>query len=412
MKNTKDMKKRLPLQGVRVIDFSTAWAGPLLSRLLADYGAEVIKVESSSWLDSTRLWGPFPEGKKGNIEASVIFACLNRNKKSITVNMSKRGAPEVIAKLINISDVVVDNFALGVMEKWGLGYSQLKKMKENIIVMNMQGLGRTGPFREYATYGPSLMCISGMTYLWRFPECHEPIVTGPLPDFVAAAHALVAVTAAVYHRAKTGRGQQIELAQVEALASLMGPLYMDWFVNDRDPMPQGNKNLFWAPYGCYRCKGDERWCVITITSEDEWRRFCQVIGEPPWVRDPKFASMGDRVNNSCELDKNVEAWTKHHTPHQIMRILQRGGVPAGVVQNAEDVYHDPHLRERGFILEMNQPEIGFLAYPGFIMKLSDAPAPLRRPAPHLGQDNNYVFGRLLGLSRKEIGRLKREGIIS
>lgn len=405
------MGKRLPLQGIRAITFSTTWAGPLFSRMLADYGVEAIKVESSTWLDSTRLTGPFPQEKKGDIEASVTFAYFNRNKKSITLNMGKPETKELITKLIAISDVVIDNFALGIMEKWGLSYSQLKDIKEDIILINMQGLGRTGPFREYLTYGPSLMCISGMTYLWRFQEDPDPIVTGPYPDFVAAAHALIAVIAAVYYRAKTGKGQQIELAQVEAAASLMGPLYMDYLINGRDPIPQGNRNSHGAPHGCYRCKGDDRWCVIAITGEDEWERFCQALGDPSWVRDPKFASMMDRVNNSHELDKNVEEWTINYTPHQVMRILQRAGVPAGVVQNAEDFYHDHHLRNRGSVVEMDQPKIGPLAYPGLVMKLSNTPNRINQPAPHLGQDNDYVFGKLLGLSRKEIERLRKEEII-
>lgn len=406
------MKMQKPLfEGVRVLELGLMIAGPLPTRLLAELGAEVIKVESMKRPDSFRKGGAFGDSLAG-INRSRSFAEFNRNKKDITVDLSNEQGREVLKRLIRISDVVLDNFSLGVMRRWGLDYPQLKEIKPDIIVVDMQGLGQTGPLRHWVTNGMCLMAFCGMTYLWGLPSYTEPVGSQTAhPDYVAAAHAAFSILAALHYRARTGRGQHIDLAQVEPTAALMGPIYLDYLINQRAPQPLGNRSRYAAPRNCYRCKGEDRWCVIEVRDDADWRRFCQALGEPAWCHEERFADMVSRVNNVEELDRLVEAWTQERTPEEVMETLQQAGVPAGVVMTGKDLNSDPHLRERGFLVEIEHPEMTTLTFPGFTVRLSETPAQIRRHAPLLGQDNDYVYGELLGLAQREYLTLVEQGAL-
>jgi crotonobetainyl-CoA:carnitine CoA-transferase CaiB-like acyl-CoA transferase len=401
---------KLPLEGVRIMAFSVTWAGPVASGLLADFGAEVIKVESNNRIDDTRLNGPFPS-EEIDIEQSGSYAYFNRNKRGILLNMVSQKGQELARRLIKISDVVLNNFSTQAVGKWEMDYSRLKEIKPDIISIDLHGLGGTGPFKSYITYGPTLMCLSGLTHLWRTHNTSEPIVSGGYPDFIAGVHAAIAVMGALHYRARTGKGQHIDLSQLEATASMLGPLILEYFINQREPQILGNRSLWMAPHNCYRCKKPDTWCAIAISNEKEWKSFCKALGEPPWTKEERFADMADRLKNVEELDKYIEGWTMNFTPHQVMRILQNAGVPAGAVQNAEEVYRDYHLRDQGFFVEVEHPRMGVLTQPGMNIRLSKSRGDVYRHAPLLGQDNNYVFAELLGLSEKEIRKLQEEKVI-
>lgn len=397
------------LTGVRVLDFTQAIAGPVMTKMLAEHGAEVIKVESSTHQQRGR-GSPYGDARVA-LQQAVTFADNNRNKKNISVNMGTAKGRDLIKRLVKISDVVAENFSPRVMQGWNLDYPHLREIKPDIVMASLPGFGLTGPRRNYLSVASTVMAVTGMYHLWAYPEVPEPVGPSSLhPDYVAAAHGAVAVMAALHHRARTGQGQLIDLAQMEAMASLLGPVYLGYFVNGRVPQPLGNRSPYAAPCGCYRCRGYDRWCVIAVGSEEQWRAFCRAIGEPSWTKEARFSDLAGRLAHHDELDQRVEEWTVQHTPYQVMRTLQGAEVAAGAVQNMEDLYHDIHLRQRGFIVPIDHPDTGRIEYPGVTVRLSETPGAVGSWA-RLGEDNEYVFGELLGLSRGESARLAEEGVL-
>ncbi|MBI4641472.1 MAG: CoA transferase [Candidatus Tectomicrobia bacterium] len=400
---------KLPLEGMRVTDFCHGWAGPYMTNLLADFGAEVIKIESSKNPDARRQ---DPELLKKGIRGNFSLVEFSRNKKGITLNMKHHEAVELAKRLIKISDVVTENFSLRVMKSWGLDYENIKKIKPDIIMASLQGLGQTGPHREYLTWGPNLMPLMGMTYEWGFPDTPRPIGTkAAYPDFIAGSHGAVAIMAALHYRKRTGKGQYIDLAQLEATAACMPIVLLDYTVNGRIQERIGNRNRYFAPQGCYRCKGDDQWCVISIPTQEKWERFCQAIGNLLWTKDERFATILGRVKHADRLDQFIENWTINLTPQEVMQTLQEAGIAAGPVYDAIGVLHDPHLKERDFFVNLEHPDIGTVTHPNVPMKLSETPGALRMPIPRLGEHNDYVFGELLGLPKEEIERLERDEVI-
>jgi benzylsuccinate CoA-transferase BbsF subunit len=276
----------------------------------------------------------------------------------------------------------------------------------------MQGMGQRGPHSHYATWGPSLMPYAGLTWMWGYPDEEEPVGSQIAhPDYVVPTQTAFAILAALEHRRQTGEGQYIETAQVASVVSLLPTTYLDYFVNRRVAPRQGNSSPWYAPYGCYACAGEDRWCVIAVTNEEQWRLFCAALGAPGWTQGPRFATMPDRVRHREALDEQVAAWTRARSPHEVMELLQRHGVPAGVVQNAQDLHQDPHLQAREMLMRVEHPEMPPLVYPGIPIKLSDTPGRLQRHAPLLGQDNDYVFRELLGMEEAEVAALVERGVI-
>jgi benzylsuccinate CoA-transferase BbsF subunit len=252
------------------------------------------------------------------------------------------------------------------------------------------------------------MAFSGMTYLWRDPEIERPgaACQTAFPDYVAPSYGALAILAALHFRARTGKGQYIDISQAETAASMLGPAYLEWLMSGREPQPQGNFSPIAAPHGCYKCKGDDRWCVISVETQEEWLRFCEIVGRREWTTDARFVDLADRVAHKQELDALVESWTTKHTPHQVMLVLQREGIGAGVVQTAEDLYRDPHLRERGSARDVYHPQVGWVTRVGPSARLSRGDAFTRDEFAHTaGEDNEAVFGELLGLSSAHIREL-------
>ncbi|MFQ5849658.1 MAG: CaiB/BaiF CoA transferase family protein [Candidatus Binatia bacterium] len=398
-------KERLPLFGIRVADFTHMVAGPYGTLQLAYFGAEVIKLESTVRPDTWRI-------REGNedIEQSRPFADHNRNKLSVTINLKSKEGRDLARRLIQISDVVVENFSASVMGRLGLDYESIKRVKPDIIMASLQGLGRTGPRKGYVTWGPSLMPYSGMTYLWNEPNAPIPVGSQTsYPDYIVSLHMAFAVMAALRYREKTGEGQHIDISQAEVTASLIGSALLDYLVNKRVSEPLGNHSLSRVPHGCYRCQGEDQWCVISVADDEEWSRFCRLIGDPSKADDPRFDTLQKRLKNREELDSYVQQWTLHLAPEEVMEKLQSVGISAGVVHNGARLANDRHLWSRGSIQIHEHPRQGKLNLPGVAMKLSDTPGMVVRHAPLLGQDNDYVFRHLLGLSEEEIQRLQEAG---
>ncbi|MFC1989525.1 CaiB/BaiF CoA transferase family protein [Chloroflexota bacterium] len=403
---------KLPLRGIRIVDFYWVAAGPRSSRVFANLGAEVIKMESIARLDLSRGRPPFRKGTTG-INAGLGFNNGSVDKLSATLNMSRPEAREIAKKLIAISDVVTDNYTPHVMDNWGLGYDELVKIKPDIIQISMPVMGKEGPRSHYGGYGMGITAASGINYLTGRPD-RAPVGTGiaysdagPNPR-----HATIALLAALHYRNVTGKGQFIEIPQNESTICYTGTAILDYAVNGRLQRGMSNHSPYACPHAAYRCKGDDRWCVIAVFNQEEWLAFCDVIGNPEWVWDSRFATCLSRKESEEELDQLIEEWTQERTPEEVMMQMQLGGVAAGIVQDGADLLDRDHqLRAREQYVTLDHPEIGVCHVDNVPFRLSETPGQVRHHAPLLGQDNDYVYRELLGMSEEEMDRLIVEEII-
>lgn len=411
--------KPLLLDGIRVIDLTVSFAGPKAVACLADMGAEVIKVESVQYIDAQRGRKTVPSGMRSypNGEPGerpwnrhAGFNQLNRNKLGITVDLTRPQGKEIFKRLVKISDVVVDSFSAGVMERLGLGYAQLKEIRPDIVVMSMPGLGMTGPYRGYKSFGGIVECIAGQVAVKGYPD-GKPFTTGAYGDPIGGLHGAIALLIAFLYRQRTGKGQFIDLSQAESLAVLSAEAIMDYTMNGRVQKPMGNRHRFMAPHGTYRCKGEDKWVAIAVSSDEEWQALCKAAGRLDWANDVKFSTALSRWLNAGELDRSIQEWTVHLDHYEVMNVLQAAGVAAGAVLTADEAFHDPHLEKRGFFEIVSHPEAGTHLTSGISWKLSKTPACVRFAAPCLGQHNQYVLHELLGISYEEIAQLEAEQII-
>src|SRR5215468_5579040 len=315
-----ETRKRRALEGVRILDFTWVVAGPVATRILADQGAEVIKIERRDSLDLGSRRGGFT----GN---------LFRGKESTVINMADPRGREIARRLVAVSDVVIDNFSARVMHNWGMDYESIRQLKPDIIAVSMSGFGHTGPQKDYVSYGPTLQALSGYTLLMRHPG-KEPAGWGySYADMSGGYSGALAVLMALWHRKRTGRGQFVDLSQFETISSVVGPALLDVLVNGAAVSPFGNRSQEApaAPHGVYRCAGTDRWCAVTVFGDSEWQGFCRALGDPAWTKDPRFATLAGRLEHQEALDRRVEEWTRQHAPEDVIRLLQQAGVAAGVV---------------------------------------------------------------------------------
>jgi crotonobetainyl-CoA:carnitine CoA-transferase CaiB-like acyl-CoA transferase len=295
-----------------------------------------------------------------------------------------------------------------------MDYDSIKKIKPDIIAVSMSGFGHTGPQKDYVSYGPTLQALSGYTLLMRHPQ-GEPAGWGySYADMSGGYSGALAVLMALWHRKRTGQGQFVDLSQFETIASVVGPALLDILVNNASVAPSGNRSqeAAAAPHGVYRCAGTDRWCAITVFSEEEWRAFRQAIGNPPWTEDQRFASLSDRLTHQDELDRYVETWTQQHAAEEVMALLQQAGVPAGVVANGEDLDRDPQLRARGYWAQVKTPEGEEVVLDGTPIKSSVTPGYVAAPGPLLGEHTESVLQRLLGYSLEQVVQLKAERVVA
>lgn len=397
--------RQAPLKGIRVISMGTGGVIPDCGKTLGELGADVIKIESRSNLDMMRSFG-------ADINSNYGFNEINRSKRSFGVNLKTGAGRELVRRLIQISDVFAENYRMGVVESLGLGYESVRALKPDIVYISSQGLGRGGPYSEYKAYGPLMAAASGLLRLWAHPDDPYPVGSNaPVPDHFAAKHAALAVLAALDYRRRTGKGQFIDMSLVETGANLIGVYYLDYTINGRINAPRGNTSPYAAPHGCYRCKGNDQWCVITVFTEDEWVRFCEATGHRGWTQDPRFADVLNRLRNAGVLDKLIEEWTMGREPEEVMNLLQSAGIAAGVVQRSAEALRDPQLVHLNAFVELDHPSVGRRIYPNVPFKISGMSFSPSRRAPLFGEHTREICRELLGLSEAEIERLKGEGVL-
>ncbi|MFC1896175.1 CaiB/BaiF CoA transferase family protein [Thermodesulfobacteriota bacterium] len=403
---------RLPLEGMRVVDFTQIQAGPQCTLWLRVMGAEVIKVESRKRPDLLRLYTQTRYGGPDvGLNRSPAFSALNLGKKGCTLNLTQPRARELVKDIVRLSDVVVENFSTGVMDRLGLDYSSLKEIKPDIIMLSISGLGRTGPEKSYLAYAAIIHAFSGLCSLSGYPGGEPNLMGAMWSDVLGAQTGAFAVLAALHHRTRTGQGQYIDLAMSEATLSVMPEAIMDYTMNRRVRGCEGNRDDIMAPHGCYPCQGEDKWVAIAIADDEEWRAFCQAIDSPAWTEEQRFADQLSRWQNQQELDRLVAQWTRNHSHSQVMRKLQEAGIAAGPSCNVTDVLRDPHLRERGFFLEVEHPEMGKATLARTPWYVDGEAVGTYEPAPMIGEYNEYVFRTLLGMSQEEVSRLVEEKVI-
>ena len=417
----------LPLEGVRVVDLSIVWAGPHCTRLLADMGAEVIKVESRRWFDPIRgplrprhsADGCYPDSEPGErpYNRHGYFNERNRNKLGLTLDLRHPLGRDAFFRLVAVSDVVVENFSTGTMERLGLGYEALRAVQPRLIMLSMPSFGCTGPESHYVGYGATNDQLSGLVSVTGYEDGEPQNIGINASDPLTGQHAAAAILAALVSRARgghaapaAGQGQFIDLSHRESAARLMGGPLLDYAMNGRVAGPRGSRHSYASPQGIYRCAGEDRWLAVVVESDEQWAALCAVIGRPELALDPRFADVVGRWHNRLQADGVLAEWTAGRSPEDAMAALQRAGIAAGVCHTGETLLADPHLRARGFFEMMTHPEAGTHDYMGMAWRLSATPGRIRWAAPCLGEHSDRVLREIVGLGEEEIARLTAEGI--
>ncbi len=396
--------------GLTITAFCWAVVGPLTMKFFADYGATVIRVETSRRPCVMRTSSPYKDGKPG-INRGGYFNHFNANILSLSLNMDQPKALEVARRLVAESDVVMENFTPGVVERWGLDYEELKKVKPDIIMLRQSGFGSWGPYAQQPAFGMVLVPISGLPNFIGWPDKEPlPIGVSAYTDCISPRFASAALIAALDYRNKTGKGQLLDLSQFETALYFIMPAILEHVSSGREPSRIGNSSPYAVPHGVYPCKGDDRWCTIAVFNDGEWAGLCQVIGKPEYTEDPRFHTLINRKKNEEELNRLLSDWTAGLTAEEVMARMQGAGVPAGVVENTADLYDDPQLRGRNLFWPMNHNEMGLFTHLGQSFELSGTPAKAYSPSPLLGEHTEYVCTRILGMSDEEFIDLMQAGV--
>ena len=404
------------LDGVRILDFSRIWAGPHCTKLLADMGAEVIKVESARNWDPHRMIvgsGNLPDGEPGDDpwNRSGWFNTLHMSKYGVTCEIRHPSGKAILEELVAVSDVVVENFRAGLMARRGFDYKTLRSLRPDIIVLSMPAFGNTGPWKDFIQYGIGQEQMGGIASMNGYLDEDGPVKSGVnFGDPISGAHAAGAVLSALYRRRRTGKGAFIDASQLESSISVVGEHIIGHQIDGEQPKNRGNRHPAMAPHGAYPCMGEDRWITIAVASDDEWASLCRAMGRPELAEDDRFADVLARLRNQDALDEILGAWTRSHEAVALTESLQKAGVAAALVMKGEDIFNDPHYQERGLLELVEHPSAGVYFLPGAAWKMSATPGSVRWPAPTLGEHNGFVFGELLGLSAADIDRLGEEGV--
>ena len=404
-----------PLDGCRVLDFGWVLAGAVPGMILADMGAEVIKVETRQRMDYMRLGRPIV-GDEPDPEQNPMFHNVNRGKRSITLNTTRPQAVELARRLAAKCDVVIENFSPGVMERLGLDYGTLSRGNPRLVMASITSNGQTGPLRDLRAYAPSIGALSGLDSTMGY-EAVEGEAARPLglkhayADLCGALHAVFAITSALHQRGITGRGQYIDVSMLRATVATMGAGVMEYELTGRVPEPRGNFDPVMAPYGNYPCAGEDEWVSIAVRTDEEWLGLVEAMGKPTWTEDSAFVSRYARLGHRRELDERVSEWTKERTSWEATELLQGNGVAAFPVLGAEGRLFNPHFRERGLYSDIEHPALGTEPIFNLMWQLSRTPPRIQRHAPLLGEHNREVFCGLMGLDEGEVSRLEEEQVI-
>ncbi|MEO6397180.1 MAG: CoA transferase [Tepidiformaceae bacterium] len=415
---------RLPLAGLRVADFSWFGAGPIGGQTLATFGAEVIRIESEAKLDSLRLAAPFalnPDGTpKSSYNVSGYFNNFNAGKLSMQLNLNLRKGQELAYRLIEKSDIFLTNFTPRVIEKWNLRYEQLAAINPRLIAAYAPMQGLEGPHRDFLGFGAVLTPVTGISHMSGFANRPPFGVGSNYPDYVInPGHTCIAILAALRYRNRTGKGQRVELPQIESVVNGLGTAVADYLANGTIQVRGGNRNPLAAPHGAFPCMEDtesvgstDRWIAFACYDEAQWQQLCRVLDRADLAADERFSTVAARKSNEDELEAALGASTTRWRAEELMTALQANGFPAGVVQNAQDMLdRDPHMKARGYYHYLDHPETGRAAYDGPSASLSATPGRHRAPAPLLGEHTFEVCERVLGLDMDEIGTLLAEGVL-
>ncbi|MCH2518634.1 MAG: CoA transferase [Dehalococcoidia bacterium] len=419
----------LPLSGIRVVDLSRVFAMPYAGAYLADLGAEVIKVDccQAQFVDTTRtLNGPYPDNDPGELywERAGTFQTLNRGKRSVTLDLRSEDAIGILKQLVSVSDIVLENFTPRVMQRFGLDYANLRAVKPDLIMVSNTGYGHSGPWSNFGAMATALEPTHGtgafMGYLDPGPDgrLHDGGIPNKMgnsyTDFLASWTAQLAVIASLIHRSRTGKGMWVDLAMYQVGSSFIGEGILDFAFNGRRTRRMGNRDHTMSPHGCYPCLGQDEWVTIAVRDDRDWEAFCQALGQPSLAGDSRFAHPTARHGHQDELDEIISRWTSTQSQYQVMEALQSAGIPAGPVLNAKALLADPQYRARGFFQPADHADetgLGRKEYVGRGWSLSESPINPIRPAPMLGEANDYVLSRMLGLNDEEIQRLKDAGTV-
>ena len=398
------------LRGVKVLDFGWALVGSLTGKHLADNGATVIRVESSTRIDLSRTNRMVKISSGNNPDDKPWYTHLNASKLGMALNLKKPQAKEVVVKLIQWADVINENFTPGTLSKLGIDYEFAKTIKPDIIMLSSSAYGQTGPMaHEWGVDGTGL-AMSGYLHQTGWPDRTPVGANAPFGDIVLPYINAMAIIAALDYRRRTGKGQHIDSSMVEVCIHSNTPNLLDHQANNHFRTRSGNRIDYASPHGAFPCQGDDRWCTIAVFNDPEWQAFCRVIGNPDWTKEARFADLKSRKENEDELERLVSQWTCQHTDYEVMNMMQEAGVPAGVVQTMADIVdNDPQLREREFLLPTDNPHLGVFGHPTPAYKLTKNKARVSR-APSLGEHTEQICINILGLSDEEFVELMADDV--
>jgi benzylsuccinate CoA-transferase BbsF subunit len=396
------------LEGVKVIEFANALVGPITSKQLADFGATVVRVESPSRPDPSRTSQPYKDNKPG-LDRSGYYAYYSGNKYGVAVDMGNPRGVEVMNRLLIWADVAIENFRPGVMEKWGLSYETMKSINPRIIMFRSSNQGQTGPYSSMRGVGNGLNGLTGLVHLTGWPDRPPSVMMLAYSDYLAPFFGATAIISALDYRRRTGKGQLIDMSQFETGLQFVLPAILEHGVNEKITQRMGNSSRCAAPHGAYRCKGEDRWCAMAVSTGDEWETLRRIMGNPSWAGEGRFSTLERRRENEADLNRLVENWTVLYTPEELMVLLQKEGIPAGVVKNPRDIYNDPQLKHRNLLWQIEHREMGAFHHLGQSSVMSKTPARGRMPAPCLGEHTEFVCSHFLGISEEEFVQLLGEG---
>jgi benzylsuccinate CoA-transferase BbsF subunit len=392
----------LPLAGIRVIDLTWQIAGPAATQVLADFGAEVLKIESTVHPDGLRVMAlPRPPWTE-SLNQSGIFTLMNTSKRSVTINMGVPAGPRLLRRLIALADVLVDNYGVDPFPKWGLTPEELAALRPDLIIARSSVMGRSGPRANYVGFGYTIGPAAGLNALSGFPDDPPVASCTAHPDYSCNPyHLLIAILAALHHRDRTGEGQLIDLSQHESTVVMNGAFILDHSINGNVPRPSANRHPVFAPHGIYPSRGHDCWVALACETDDDWQRLAHLLERPDLASDPALTTAAGRRLAADRIDAAIAAWTRRYDPHEAMELLQAAGIPAGAVQTAADLWRDPHLAARGKLIRLSHPELGQVTVNGPSFRLSATPPAVRRP-PLLGEDTEAVMRELLGMDEEEL----------
>ncbi len=398
------MTNTLPLSDVKILDLMWVMAGPAGTRILADYGATIVRVESQRRIDTARTLQPFLNRKPGP-DNSALFQNLNAGKYGLALDLTKEAGREVVRDLVRWADVVTESFSPRAMKGWGLDYESLRKVKPDIIMISSCLMGQTGPWSQFAGFGNLAAAISGFFDLVSWPDRPPAGPFSAYTDYVAPRFTAIAILAALEHRRRTGQGQYIDQSQAEATLHLLGPALLDYTVNGRVRGKMGNRDLEMAPHGVYPAAGDDRWVTLAIQTDQQWRDLCLAMGKPELTDDARFATQHARLAHQDELDEIISTWTRMQDRFAIEDILQARGIAAGAVRTLYELEHEPQLQHRQHFVKLAHEKLGTVTVEGSRFRMSSTPAEIKRAAPSWGRDNQYVLEQILGYSEEKITQL-------